>query len=62
MEVLDVVKIPPRDPDGPLRIPVIDKFKDVGQFYLYGKLESGKIAYENQVVSLLPSRRYISIK
>lgn len=45
MEVLDAVKIPPRDPDGPLRIPVIDKFKDVGQFYLYGKIESGKIAY-----------------
>ena len=45
MEVLDAVKIPPRDPDGPLRIPVIDKFKDVGQFYLYGKIESGKIAF-----------------
>lgn len=61
-EVLDRIKIPVRDPDGPLRIPVIDKFKDIGQFYLYGKIESGKIAYENQVVSLLPSRRYISIK
>lgn len=62
MGVLDLVKIPPRDADGPLRIPVIDKFKDVGQFFLYGKLESGKIAFENQVVSLLPSRKYVCIK
>mgnify|MGYP001302800833 CR=1 FL=1 len=62
MEVLDVVKIPIRDPDGPLRIPVIDKFKDIGVFYVYGKIESGKIAYENQVVSLLPSRKYLCIK
>lgn len=37
MEVLDNAKIPPRDPDGPLRIPIIDKFKDVG-FFLYGKI------------------------
>jgi len=38
MEHLDKVKIPARDPDGPLRIPVVDKFKDAGQFFLYGKL------------------------
>lgn len=38
MEVLDTLKIPPRDPDGPLRIPVIDKFRDAGQFFLYGKV------------------------
>jgi peptide chain release factor subunit 3 len=38
MEMLNTVKTPKRDPDGPLRIPVIDKFKDSGQFYLYGKL------------------------
>lgn len=45
MEILDKSSIPPRDPDGPLRMPIIDKFKDVGQFFLYGKIESGKIAY-----------------
>lgn len=38
MEILDLVKIPSRNPDGPLRIPVIDKFRDAGQFYLYGKI------------------------
>jgi peptide chain release factor subunit 3 len=62
MEVLNQVKIPQRDPDGPLRMPVVDKFKDTGFFYLYGKIESGKIAYENQTVSLMPSREYAVIK
>jgi peptide chain release factor subunit 3 len=38
IDVLDAVKIPQRDPDGPLRIPVVDKFRDSGQFYLYGKI------------------------
>ncbi|GLT87672.1 hypothetical protein SLE2022_057390 [Rubroshorea leprosula] len=28
--VLDSVEIPPRDPKGPFRMPIIDKFKDMG--------------------------------
>ena len=62
VEMMNETEIPHRDPDGPLRIPVIDKFKDVGNFFLYGKLESGKIAYENQEVTLLPSRKTFIIK
>lgn len=62
IEVLETVEIPKRESDGPLRIPVVDKFKDVGNFYLYGKIESGKIAYENQVVSLLPRRVHFTIR
>ena len=62
IEVLNTVKLPHRDSKGPLRIPVVDKFKDVGQFFLYGKLESGKIVYENQTVSLMPSRKTFVIK
>ena len=60
--MMNRTEIPPRDPDGPLRIPVTDKFRDMGQLYLYGKLESGKIAYEGQDVTVLPSRRYFTIK
>jgi len=41
-EVLDDLPIPARNPDGPLRMPIFDKLKNVG-FYLYGKLESGSI-------------------
>lgn len=61
-ELLETIKLPERDPDGPLRIPIVDKFKDVGQFYIYGKVESGKIAYEGQTVSLLPHREYVVIR
>jgi peptide chain release factor subunit 3 len=53
--------LPERKPLGPLRIPVIDKFKEQGNFYIYGKIESGSIV-EDQVVTLLPQRTPISIK
>lgn len=62
IEVLNSIPIPKRDSDGPLRIPIVDKFKDVGAFFLYGKVESGKIAYENQTVTLLPRRTTFVIK
>ncbi|GKV46158.1 hypothetical protein SLEP1_g53167 [Rubroshorea leprosula] len=39
-EVLDAVEIPPRDPKGPFRMPIIDKFKDMGTVVM-GKVESG---------------------
>ena len=42
-------------------MPVIDKFKEQGNFYIYGKIESGTII-EDQVVTLLPQRTPISIK
>lgn len=38
LDYLDNVKLPERKPMGPLRIPVIDKFKDMGQLYVYGKV------------------------
>lgn len=59
---MNTAEIPYRNPDGPLRIPIVDKFKDVGNFFLYGKLESGKIAYEGQEVTILSSRRPAIIK
>ena len=48
-------------PTKPLRIPIIDKFKDMGLFYVYGKIASGMIE-ENQTVSVLPQRDYMVIK
>jgi peptide chain release factor subunit 3 len=38
LDYLDNVKLPERKPMGPLRIPVIDKFKDLGQLFVYGKV------------------------
>ncbi len=46
---------------GPLRMPIIDKFKEVGNLYLYGKVESGTII-EDQTITILPSRTQAVIK
>ena len=43
MELLDNLPVPKRDPEGPVRIPVLDKYKDAGALYIYGKVESGTI-------------------
>ena len=60
-EYLDNIKLPSRKPSGPLRIPVIDRFKDQGSTYIYGKLESGTII-EDQTVTILPDRTMMVIK
>lgn len=61
VEILNEVKIPEREPTKPLRIPIVDKFKDMGLFYVYGKVASGMIE-EGQTVSVLPQRDYMVIK
>ncbi len=61
LEYLDNVSLPDRKPLGPLRIPVIDKFKDLGNLYIYGKIESGTII-EDQTVTILPQRQPLVIK
>jgi hypothetical protein len=38
MEVLNEYPLPVRKPTEALRIPLIDKFKEVGSLFLYGKL------------------------
>lgn len=37
-EMLDDLSVPFRDPNGPLRIPIVDKIRDQGLF-LTGKIE-----------------------
>ncbi|KAF2309062.1 hypothetical protein GH714_000306 [Hevea brasiliensis] len=41
-EALDAIEVPPRDPKGPFRMPIIDKFKDMGTVVM-GKAESGTV-------------------
>lgn len=53
--------LPERIPLGPLRMPIIDRFKEVGNLYLYGKVESGTII-EDQTITILPSRSQAIIK
>jgi peptide chain release factor subunit 3 len=42
LELLDNLELPPRDENGPLRIPVLDKMRDRG-VVIFGKVESGRV-------------------
>lgn len=53
LEVLDNFEVPPRDANGPLRIPVLDKMKDRGTI-IFGKVESGTVKVGDQL-NLTPS-------
>lgn len=57
-EVLDSVQVPLRDPKGPFRMPIIDKFKDMGTVVM-GKVESGSICEGDSMV-VMPNK--VSVK
>lgn len=42
IQVLDECEVPKRDPEGPLRIPILDKMKERG-LVAFGKVESGTV-------------------
>jgi peptide chain release factor subunit 3 len=42
LQVLDDLELPPRDANGPLRIPILDKMRDRG-VVIFGKVESGTV-------------------
>lgn len=54
IEYLDELNPVSRMADGPIRLPVVDRYKDMGTIVL-GKLESGKIT-KNQVLTLMPNK------
>ena len=60
-EMLDNIEVLKKSPEGALRIPVTDKFKDQGHLYVFGKVESGALV-EDQTVSLMPSKAYFVVK
>ena len=45
--------LPPRDPNGPLRVPVLDKMADRGAV-IFGKVESGTVKL-GDYIKLMPS-------
>jgi peptide chain release factor subunit 3 len=53
LEIIDNLELPPRDPEGPLRIPVLDKMRDRG-IVMFGKVESGTVKLGDQL-TLHPS-------
>ena len=42
MQLLNDIDITAPNPDGPIRIPILDKLKDQG-LHIFGKVESGTI-------------------
>lgn len=58
-EVLDGIEIPLRDPDAPVRMPIIDKYKDMGTV-LMGKIESGTI-HEGDTLLIMPNKAQVKV-
>ncbi|XP_010537482.1 PREDICTED: eukaryotic peptide chain release factor GTP-binding subunit ERF3A-like [Tarenaya hassleriana] len=58
-EVLDSIEIPPRDPNGPFRMPIIDKFKDMGTVVM-GKVESGSVR-EGDSMIVMPNKEQVKV-
>lgn len=59
IEILDDLEVPPRDPEGPIRIPILDRMKDRGTV-VFGKVESGTVKVGDQL-QLLPSNMIAQI-
>ncbi|CAH9135105.1 unnamed protein product [Cuscuta epithymum] len=58
-EALDAVEVPPRDPKGPFRMPIIDKFKDMGTVVM-GKVESGSVR-EGDSLLVMPNKAAVKV-
>ncbi|PIA47284.1 hypothetical protein AQUCO_01400154v1 [Aquilegia coerulea] len=58
-EALDSVEVPLRDPKGPVRMPIIDKFKDMGTVVM-GKIESGTIR-EGDSLLVMPNKAHVKV-
>eukprot|EP00252_Welwitschia_mirabilis_P023428 TRINITY_DN660_c0_g1_i1.p1 TRINITY_DN660_c0_g1~~TRINITY_DN660_c0_g1_i1.p1 ORF type:complete len:675 (-),score=129.06 TRINITY_DN660_c0_g1_i1:417-2384(-) len=58
-EAIDGVQLPPRDPRGPVRMPIIDKFKDMGTVVM-GKIESGTIRQGSSLM-VMPNKARVKV-
>ena len=56
LDILDQMPIAPRDPDGALRIPVLDKMKDGNRSVIFGKVEQGTVRLGDKL-GLAPSNQ-----
>jgi len=59
-EILDKLPTPNRDPEGPVRIPVLDKFRDAGNLFIFGKVESGTIVHSSKL-TIVPIAESVTI-
>jgi len=60
IETLDDVKPINRNPEGPLRVPIIDKYKERGVMVILGKVESGRV-HVGQKCILMPNKIKVEV-
>ncbi len=60
IETMDEIQPSNRNPDGPLRVPIIDKYKERGTTVILGKVESGRI-HVGQKCILMPNKTKVEI-
>ncbi|KAH6808572.1 Translation elongation factor EF1A/initiation factor IF2gamma family protein [Perilla frutescens var. hirtella] len=58
-DALDGIEVPPRDPQGPFRMTIIDKFKDMGTVVM-GKIESGTVR-EGETLLVMPNKVQVKV-
>ncbi|XP_020220414.1 eukaryotic peptide chain release factor GTP-binding subunit ERF3A isoform X1 [Cajanus cajan] len=58
-EALDSIVVPLRDPKGPFRMPILDKFKDMGTVVM-GKVESGSVR-EGDSMLVMPNKDHVKV-
>ncbi|KAJ7970304.1 Elongation factor [Quillaja saponaria] len=58
-EALDAVEVPFRDPKGSFRMPIIDKFKDMGTVVM-GKVECGSVC-EGDSLMVMPNKAQVKV-
>jgi peptide chain release factor subunit 3 len=59
--LLDELKPVERNDTAPLRMPVVDKFKDMGFTYVMGKVEAGSVS-KGQNIMLMPNRQIAKVQ
>ena len=59
VEIMDTIELPKRDENGPVRVSILDRYKE-NQVYIMGKIESGTIKY-GETYTLMPSERKITV-
>ncbi|KAK1371658.1 Eukaryotic peptide chain release factor GTP-binding subunit [Heracleum sosnowskyi] len=59
LEALDSVDFPPRDPEAPFRLPLIDKFIDMGTVVM-GKIESGSVTVGDTLM-IMPNKVVVNV-
>ncbi|CAM0945793.1 unnamed protein product [Alopecurus aequalis] len=58
-EIMDCIEVPLQDPKGPVRMPIMDKYKDMGTVVM-GKIESGTISEGDNLV-VMPNKANVKV-